>query len=194
MLQCQAYADARLLAALCEEPLVTETPKDQVSWKGCFGCLGLVLAAAGALYVYGFISCNPSDGVLATFRNIPAGTVRLSVVVESHGTLDNMHWLIQYGVGAPFPKRPGALDFHELEPPVHDVTWYVQWKQGDRFGVVVQRDDRSWWVTWFDADAVPVSDQTPVLGGRGRAIFDLNNGRPEPFPLEKVKDLGLTSP
>lgn len=170
---------------------MTETQKEQVSWKGCFGCLGLVLAAAGALYVYGFASCNPSDKVMATFRNIPVGTIRLSVIAESDGKLDNVHWFGHYVLGVPSPIHPGDAGFYRPAHLERDASWEIQWKQADRFGVVIQRDDRSWWVTWFDAGDVPINGRTPVLGG-GSAIFDLNNGRAEPFPLEKVKDLGLT--
>jgi hypothetical protein len=169
---------------------MTEGKKKRLTWKLWLACGIVVLPAAAvvACFLFFLTACNDPNRIEVVFQNVPEKTIGIAVVVEVNGTVDSMWEVIRY-VGSNTAVGPSAWQWHPH--PTNNREWYaVRWKQGSRFGVVSQRNDKTWWVTWFDPEQVPIMDRSRVFGG-GTVVFDLAKGQTQQFPPEKAKSLGL---
>jgi hypothetical protein len=148
--------------------------------------------AALTVFGCGYFTCNPSDRVEVAFRNVPAGIHYLSVVVEVDGALRHLDWSIPGGLGVPGWMSPPdcTVSFRNPDKPNEKANYFVRWEDGTRYGVVSRKTDKTWWVDWFEPEAVPLEGRAVVFGG-GKAEFDLGKGKREPLPPAQVKALGL---
>ena len=143
-----------------------------------------MLAAGCAVFGFCFTICVPRNRVEAHFRNVPAGTENIGVVVDENGSIDNLPgYILRIG-------QPVAI--------LADWPWRdeqdsktIGWRQGDRYGVVTQNKAGAWTVTWFDAAAVPVEGRSRLFAG-GTVELDLAKGRAELLPREQAEKLGLS--
>jgi hypothetical protein len=156
-----------------------------------FVMLGVGVLAGAVYFVY---SCsNPADRVKVTVRGLTAETYFVSLVSESVGVVQNMPWYPRHVLG-PFTMHPAGCSWSYHNGPVplgNDWNACVQWRRGERYGVVTRAKDLSWCVTWFAPESATIIGALPLLGG-GQANFDLALGKTEPLPERLVQSLELT--
>ncbi len=149
----------------------------------------LAVVAGAAIGVCHFFS--PTWRVRVDVTHIPPGTAFLSVAAESGGAVLNMDWSPANELSIPFTMHPATCTWSYQRPNNPNVNWdaYVRWQPGTLYGIVTRKTDGTWWVHWFEADAVPLKGRW-WLGG-GRASFDLTAGQMVPLSGELVAALGL---
>jgi hypothetical protein len=135
---------------------------------------------------------NPRDQLEVSINGVPKGTNFACVVAESQGVTRVMDWSWSYFLG-PQRSHPADHNISRRHPEAPDDGPRVRathWEFGERYGVVTRRDGK-WFVTWFNADNVPLKDRSILVGG-GRVSFDLTQGRTEALPDDEVERLGLS--
>jgi hypothetical protein len=88
--------------------------------------------------------------------------------------------------------HPGQCVWSAQNPSNPKVDWnaYVQWHDGQRYGVVTHTTTGSWEVAWFAKEQVPLRGKRWLLGGGG-VEFDLAEAIWEPLPADQVQRLEL---
>lgn len=152
----------------------------------------ILLVIVGSTMVWVYSIFNPSWRVRVYITNIPAGTNFISLVADSGGALCNMDWSPSDELSIPFIMHPAECIWsHPRVPNLAELDWdaYVQWQQGERYGVVTRNTTGTWNVCWIEADAIPVRGQR--LFGNRVGTFDLATGKTVPLLEAQLEALGL---
>jgi hypothetical protein len=137
---------------------------------------------------------NPHDRIRATVSNLPPNTQFVSLVSETKDGLQNMDFYPRSELIIPFTVHPSEWIWSR---PIHDansgkIFWsaYVQWRRGDRYGVVTMAGKEIWLLTWFSANDVPITEREFLLSN-GAAHFDMSNGNTIVLTNEQRQRLNL---
>jgi hypothetical protein len=152
-----------------------------------------VFLIAGAVCLGMYLFFNPSDRIKVTISQLPRDTVYISFVSESNGIMQNMDWYPRSETRVPFTMRPSESVWSSLElKKAPEIDWdaYVQWRCGERYGVVTRTRSGSWRVTWLKSKDVPIKAHRFIIGN-GEAYFDLNKGKTIILQEEQLRDLRL---
>jgi len=114
---------------------------------------------------------------------LPADAKRANIIVEKYEKMQIMT--------LEFASRPGEGVYVKGDPP--RITSIVMWKWGTRYGVLVEKKDRTWHATWFTPDEVPLIGRFWIVGG-GKVEFDLAGRVAVPVPVSELKEMGLQPP
>jgi len=98
-----------------------------------------------------------------------------------------MDWSLPGTLSGPFSMHPAKCVWSWY--PNQETEYHVDWRFGQRYGVVTWGSDFKWLITWFDAKDIPLAGRT-TLGG-GAASFDLSKGTTSPLREDERKALGL---
>jgi hypothetical protein len=148
----------------------------------CSGC--------GFLFVRHFW---PPDRVQIEIAQIPTGVYFVALVAEfdkgEHRALNSSP-----------PSELGPVTMHPEgyigsfvdpnHPRVGGPASFVEWQEGQRYGVVTRSKDGAWRITWFNASQVPIEGRRFIFGG-GRVHMDFSQGRSEVLTREAVRELGF---
>lgn len=136
-----------------------------------------------------FISGHARNYVGVSITHLPDEVYFTCVASEVHGKLHVMKWY-EMGIPGDYTEDPVNVGYYPGGVG-HDVTSTVAaWVFGDRYAILSRTKGGSWYVTWFEADAVPLEGRSLLTGG-GTATFDIPKGRTEALPDADVKALGL---
>ncbi len=143
--------------------------------------------AMGSLKVYLFFS--PADRVAVSVHGLPPNTRWLCLIAETATEPVALGW---YRTKVyPFVVSPPGSTLGRFEKDPF-VDW-VQWRNGQRYGVLTRTLDREWKVWWFDVPDVPLRGRLWILGG-GRVELQLTHGRRPETPRDAfIRRLGFTS-
>jgi len=142
--------------------------------------LTFALSVTASLALWFYLWWNPRDWVEVTITNIPADAVLIGVVSEHNGLPEEMNcYFAKVGPFTMSPERFGPIE-NKGRPKAWDYRHAVQWRFGERYGVVTTGAGQARSVTWFDAADVPLRGRNFVTGG-GEVVFDLSKGVIEPW-------------
>jgi hypothetical protein len=125
--------------------------------------------------------------------NIPVGVYFVALVVESdtreRHALDSWPPSELGPVTMPAAAYIGSF-VDPNSPRVGGSASFVEWREGQHYGVVTRSKDGAWRITWFHAKQVSIEGRHFLLGG-GRVHIDVSEGRGEMLSGEEVEELGF---
>jgi hypothetical protein len=155
------------------ETYVTGSAKGKISWRRWWFPIAM-LVVAGTVVIGFYRVRNRPEHVKVTVRNAPG---------------DALHWGVVFDIDGQVHSIPLELSLHGPGPLIA-ADKFIRWKPANRYGIVTERIDESWWVTWFEPSQVPVVGRSLLFGG-GCVDFDLATGLAEKLSRAQAKRLGL---
>lgn len=146
------------------------------------GCLSPFLIVFYLL----FRLTNPSDWVEVTARSIPGDAREVYLIAETSGVAEGL--ICYHSKVLPFPDRY-AYGFTRADGASIPVP--IQWRDADRYGVVVRMLDESWRIRWLGPDDLRKPFLWRHLVGGGTAEFHVPDlagaDKPSPSFLDRLE-------
>lgn len=153
-----------------------------------------VILACLAAFLGPYLLVNPRDRIRVNISRLPPDAIYVSLVSEANGTLQNMKFYPRSELYIPFTMHPSGCTLCDarFRDPSKTIEWSVpvEWRWGERYGLVTMDRGGTWRVTWFAANDVPFKGHWLILGN-GEAYFDMSKGNTTILLEEQRKELRL---
>jgi hypothetical protein len=138
----------------------------------------------------------PSNRVRISATHLPPDTSFNALVAETSEGVRLMDWSVRVPfLGTSSNAHPVRCTWSWplVDPTQIGMTWnaFVRWEWGTRYGILTMNQAGKWLVFWFAPEDVPLEGRG-FWQSNGHAHFDLIGKRPENFPREDLKKLGLS--
>lgn len=155
----------------------------------------ILTAATILVAIWYFLVCSPKQ-ILITVADLPKETRYASIIVElDDGEMQNMMWLVRAPTVLPFRKamHPARCSFSlyygDCEGMGVESEHCVEWKDGQKYGVITMDQQSRWNVYWFRNDEVSITGLS--LFRQGTVNLATNQRNAVAVDAARLRDLGL---
>jgi hypothetical protein len=144
--------------------------------------IAFLLVASVCWFIYQAIS--PSDWVRVTVGPFPADTDRWCLVVEDMEGVQSLKWYT--AMVTAFAEDPSMIGGFRLPDNSKSATDDIQWREAQRYGVLIRSQDKEWRLVWARSEHVIKPSILRYVFGGGTAEIPLHADDEVETPSKEV--------